>query len=627
MSAANNAHLDMQQFIEMESSKSMLKFITCGSVDDGKSTLIGRLLYDSQLLYDDQLEELKRDSKGRLSTEEDIDFSLLVDGLSAEREQGITIDVAYRFFSTSKRKFIVADTPGHEQYTRNMATGASTAEAAVLLIDARLGVSTQTRRHAYILSLVGVKHIILAINKIDLKDYSRQLFEDICAEFENFSKDLGFSSVYAIPISALKGDNITMNSERMPWFKGKPLLTYLEELDAQRDDSKLFRYPVQRVTRPNLDFRGYAGTVVGGEIAVGDEVMVAASLKRSRVKSIVTMDGELPRAVKDDAVTLVLEDEIDISMGDVLHRPGEPPERSNQFQAHLIWMHEDPMLPERSYLMKIGTQATSVQITDLKYAININTSEHLPATKVDLNGIAVCNFASAQPIAFDAYADNPETGAFILIDRISNNTVGAGMIDFGLHRGQNLSWQSFEISRESRALMKSQKPRVIWFTGLSASGKSSIADIVEQKLAAQNRHTYLLDGDNFRHGLNKDLGFTDADRVENIRRVAEVARLMADSGLIVMTAFISPFRRERRMAKDIVGDIDFIEVFVDTPLEVCEARDPKGMYARARRGEIPNFTGISSPYEPPERADIHLDAGERTAEELADEVLQKLQID
>ena len=627
MSDANNAKLDMQQFIEMESSKSMLKFITCGSVDDGKSTLIGRLLYDSQLLYDDQLEELKRDSKGRLSTEEDIDFSLLVDGLAAEREQGITIDVAYRFFSTSKRKFIVADTPGHEQYTRNMATGASTAEAAVLLIDARLGVSTQTRRHAYILSLVGVKHIVVAVNKIDLKDYSRQLFEDICAEFEDFSRDLGFSSVYAIPISALKGDNITTLSERMPWFTNQPLVTYLENLDPQRDDSKLFRYPVQRVTRPNLDFRGFAGTVVGGEIAVGDEVMVAASLKRSRVKAIVTMDGNLPRAEKGDAVTLTLEDEIDISQGDVLHRPGEPLERSNQFQAHLIWMHEDPMLPERSYLMRIGTQATSVQITDLKYAININTSEHLPATKIDLNGIAVCNFASAQPIAFDPYADNPETGAFILIDRISNNTVGAGMIDFGLHRGQNLSWQSFEINRESRARMKHQKPKVIWFTGLSASGKSSIADIVEQKLVAQNRHTYLLDGDNFRHGLNKDLGFTDADRVENIRRVAEVARLMADSGLIVMTAFISPFRRERRMAKEIAGDIDFIEVFVDTPLEVCEARDPKGMYAKARKGEIPNFTGISSPYEPPERADIHLDAGERTAEELADEVLQKLQID
>jgi len=626
MSAANKAKLDMQQFIEMESSKSMLKFITCGSVDDGKSTLIGRLLYDSQLLYDDQLDELRRDSKGRLSTEDDIDFSLLVDGLSAEREQGITIDVAYRFFSTTKRKFIVADTPGHEQYTRNMATGASTAEAAVLLIDARLGVSTQTRRHAYILSLVGVKHIVLAVNKIDLKDYSQQLFENICADFEEFSKDLGFTSIYAIPISALKGDNITSLSERMPWFTGQPLVTYLENLDPKRDDSKLFRYPVQRVSRPNLDFRGYSGTLAGGEIAVGDEVMVAASLKRSRVKSIVTMDGNLPRAVKGDAVTLTLEDEIDISQGDVLHRPGEPPERSNQFQAHLIWMHEDPMLPERSYLMRIGTQTTPVQITDLKYAIDINTSEHMPATKIDLNGIAVCNFASARPIAFDPYAENPEMGAFILIDRIGNNTVGAGMIDFGLHRGQNLSWQSFEINRESRAQMKNQRPLVIWFTGLSASGKSSIADIVEQKLAEQNRHTYLLDGDNFRHGLNKDLGFTDADRVENIRRVAEVARLMADSGLIVMTAFISPFRRERRMAREIVGDIDFIEVFVDTPLEVCEARDPKGMYAKARRGEIPNFTGISSPYEPPEKADIHLDAGDRSAAELADEVLQKLQI-
>jgi bifunctional enzyme CysN/CysC len=626
MSAANQANLDLQHFIKQESSKSMLKFITCGSVDDGKSTLIGRLLYDSQLLYDDQLEELKRDSKGRLSTEEDIDFSLLVDGLAAEREQGITIDVAYRFFSTIRRKFIVADTPGHEQYTRNMATGASTAEAAVLLIDARLGVSTQTRRHTYILSLVGVKHILLAVNKIDLMDYSQQLFEDICAEFESFSKELGFSSIYAIPISALKGDNITTPSERMPWFDGQPLLEYLENIDPQRDDSKQFRLPVQRVSRPNHDFRGYAGTLAGGEIAVGDEIMVAASLKRSRVKSIVTMDGDLQSASHGEAITLTLEDEIDISQGDVLHRPGEPLERSNQFQAHLIWMHDDPMLPERSYLLKIGTQTTSVQITDLKYAININTSEHLPATKMDLNGIAVCNFATAQAIAFDAYADNPETGAFILIDRISNNTVGAGMIDFGLRRDHNLSWQSFEINRESRAVMKNQTPRVIWFTGLSASGKSSIADIVEQKLTANNRHTYLLDGDNFRHGLNKDLGFTDADRVENIRRVAEVARLMADSGLIVMTAFISPFRRERRMAREIVGDIEFIEVFVDTSLEICEARDPKGMYAKARKGEIPNFTGISSPYEPPERADIHLDAGDRSADELADEVLQKLKL-
>ena len=627
MNTDSNASLDLAQFIEQESSKSMLKFITCGSVDDGKSTLIGRLLYDSQLLYDDQLEELKRDSKGRASQEEDIDFSLLVDGLAAEREQGITIDVAYRFFSTTKRKFIVADTPGHEQYTRNMATGASTADAAILLIDARLGVSTQTRRHAYILSLVGVKHVLLAINKIDLKDYSQQVFEDIKKAFETFAGELGFSSVYAIPISALKGDNITALSERTPWYQGQPLLTYLETLDPQCDNSLLFRFPVQRVIRPNLDFRGYAGTVAGGEIAVGDEVLVAASLKRSRIKRIVTMDGDLPVAVKGDAVTLTLEDEIDISQGDVLHKPGEPLERSNQFQAHLIWMHEDPMLPERSYLLKIGTQTTSVQITDLKYAININTSEHLPATKVDLNGIAVCNFASAQAIAFDPYADNPETGAFILIDRISNNTVGAGMIDFGLHRGQNLSWQSFEISRDLRARMKHQKPKVIWFTGLSASGKSTIADIVEQKLAAQNRHTYLLDGDNFRHGLNKDLGFTDADRVENIRRVAEVARLMADSGLIVMTAFISPFRRERRMAREIVGDIDFVEVFVDTPLEVCEARDPKGMYAKARRGEIPNFTGISSAYESPEKAEIHLHAADRSAEELADEVLALLQFD
>ncbi|MGD9020272.1 MAG: sulfate adenylyltransferase subunit CysN [Lysobacterales bacterium] len=627
MSSSDKAHLDMQQFIEMESSKSMLRFITCGSVDDGKSTLIGRLLYDSQLLYDDQLEELKKDSKGRASTDEDIDFSLLVDGLAAEREQGITIDVAYRFFSTSKRKFIVADTPGHEQYTRNMATGASTAEAAVILIDARLGVSTQTRRHAFITSLVGIKHVLLAVNKIDLKDYSKQVFEDICADFAEFSKNLGFDTVYPVPISALKGDNITTNSERTPWYQGMPLLTWLETLDPDSEDAGLFRFPVQRVTRPDLNFRGYAGTVVGGEIAVGDEIMVAASLKRSRVKSIVTWDGEPDRATLGDAVTLTLEDEIDISQGDLLHRPGEAPERSNQFQAHLVWMHEDPMLPERSYIMRIGSQTTSAQVTDLKYAINVNTLEHLPATKVELNGIAVCNFATAQPIAFDPYADNRENGAFILVDRISNNTVGAGMIDFGLHRGRNLSWQSFEIDRELRARMKNQRPMVIWFTGLSASGKSTIADILEQKLTAQNRHTYLLDGDNFRHGLNKDLGFTDADRVENIRRVAEVARLMADSGLIVMTAFISPFRRERRMARDIVGDIDFVEVWVDTPLEVCEARDPKGMYARARAGEIPNFTGVSSAYEEPQRADIRLDAGERSAEELADEVLAQLQLD
>lgn len=627
MSSAGNAKFDLQQFIEQESSKSMLKFITCGSVDDGKSTLIGRLLYDSQLLYDDQLEELKKDSKGSTSTEDEIDFSLLVDGLAAEREQGITIDVAYRFFSTSKRKFIVADTPGHEQYTRNMATAASTAEAAVMLIDARLGVSVQTRRHAYILSLLGVKHVVLAINKIDLKDYAESVFDEIRTEFGSFSENLGFSSIYAIPMSALKGDNITESSERMPWYTGVALLPYLETLNPDAKEAGQFRFPVQWVNRPNLDFRGYSGTLASGEISVGDEVMVAASLKRSRIKRIVTMDGDLPSACAGEAVTLTLEDEIDISQGDVLHFPGEPPVHSDQFQAHLIWMHEDPMLPERSYLLRIGTQTTSAQITDLKYEINVNTAEHVPASTMGLNEIAVCNFATSHAIAFDPYSENTATGAFILIDRISNNTVAAGMIDFGLRRGQNLSWQTFEIDRESRAKMKSQKPVIIWFTGLSASGKSTIADIVEQKLAAQNRHTYLLDGDNFRHGLNKDLGFTDADRVENIRRVAEVARMMADSGLIVMTSFISPFRQERRMAKDIAGDIEFIEVFVDTPLEICEARDPKGLYAKARRGEIPNFTGISSVYERPERADIHLDAGNRTAEELADDVLRKLRID
>lgn len=623
----SSAKLDLQAFIEQESSKTMLRFITCGSVDDGKSTLIGRLLYDSQLLYDDQLEELKRDSKSRAFTDGDLDFSLLVDGLAAEREQSITIDVAYRFFSTARRKFIVADTPGHEQYTRNMATGASTADAAVLLVDARLGVSTQTRRHAYILSLMGTKSIILAINKIDLKDYSEQVFNEICADFEAFASNLGFSSIYAIPVSALKGDNIKTSSERMPWFSGKPLLTYLEDLEPERSDAGLFRFPVQWVNRPNPDFRGYSGTVVSGKIEVGDELLVASSLKRSRVKSIISMDGEWPCAVAGDAVTLTLEDEIDISQGDVLHKPGEPQQSSDQFQAHMIWMHEDPMLPERSYLMRIGTQTTPARITELKYAININTAEHLPATKLDLNEIAVCNFSTAQAITFDNYAENHATGGFILIDRISNSTVAAGMIDFGLHRGQNLSWQALKIDRQLRARMKSQQPTIVWFTGLSASGKSTVADIVEQKLAAQNKHTYLLDGDNFRHGLNKDLGFTDADRVENIRRVAEVARILADSGLIVLTAFISPFRQERRMAREIAGDIKFVEVFVDTPLEICEARDPKGLYAKARRGEIPNFTGIGSAYEPPEHADIHLDAGHRDPEDLANDVLRKLQID
>ncbi len=623
----SSTSLDLQEFIEQESSKSMLRFITCGSVDDGKSTLIGRLLYDSQLLYDDQLEELKRDSKSRAFADGDIDFSLLVDGLAAEREQSITIDVAYRFFSTAKRKFIVADTPGHEQYTRNMATGASTADAAVLLVDARLGVSTQTKRHAYILSLMGTRHIVLAINKIDLMDYSEQVFNDICTKFDAFANDLGFNSVYAIPVSALKGDNIKTSSERTAWFNGKPLLTYLEDLEIEHSDSALFRFPVQWVNRPNLDFRGYSGTVVSGGIAVGDELLVGSSLKRSRVKSIVTMDGEQSSAVAGSAVTLTLKDEIDISQGDVLHKPGEPQQSSDQFQAHMIWMHEDPMLPERSYLMRIGTQTTPARITELKYAININTAEHLPATKVELNEIAVCNFSSAQAITFDNYAENHATGAFILIDRISNTTVAAGMIDFGLHRGQNLSWQALKIDRQLRAHMKSQKPTIVWFTGLSASGKSTVADIVEQKLAAQNKHTYLLDGDNFRHGLNRDLGFTDADRVENIRRVAEVARILADSGLIVLTAFISPFQQERRMAREIAGDINFIEVFVDTPLEICEARDPKGLYAKARRGEIPNFTGIGSVYEAPEHADIHLDAGYRDAEDLANDVLRKLQID
>jgi bifunctional enzyme CysN/CysC len=612
---------DIDLWLNQQTDKSLLRFLTCGSVDDGKSTLIGRLLYDSQLILDDQLASLKKESHNRITGDEGIDFSLLVDGLTAEREQGITIDVAYRFFSTDKRKFIVADTPGHEQYTRNMATGASNADLALVLIDARKGVLTQTRRHSFILSLIGVKHVVLVVNKIDLVGYDQAVFDEIASEYRAFAEPLGFKTLEAVPVSALRGDNILVPSGNMPWYSGPALVPYLETIDVAEDrTAQTFRFPVQWVNRPDLDFRGFSGTVASGSIAVGDDVLIASSRKPAAIKRIVTMDGDLQQAVAGQAVTLVLDREVDVSRGDVLTRPGETPEFSNQFQARLIWMSEESAFPGRSYLLKVGSQIVPATITDLKFRTNVNTLEHTAATKIDLNEVATVTIATDKPIAFDAYAANALTGGFILVDRLSNATLGAGIIEFGLRRAQNLTYQSFDVNRDVRARMKGQTARIVWFTGLSGSGKSSIANLLEKRLAAEGRHAYILDGDNVRHGLNKDLGFTEAARVENIRRVAEVARLMADAGLIVLVSFISPFEKERRLAREIAGDIDFCEVYVDTPLEVCEARDPKGLYKRARAGEIKNFTGIDSPFEPPQAPELVLHGAEQAPAALADEL-------
>ena len=616
-----NANTDLDLWLAQQTEKSLLRFLTCGSVDDGKSTLIGRLLYDSQLVLDDQLASLKQESRNRSVGEEGIDFSLLVDGLSAEREQGITIDVAYRFFSTDKRKFIVADTPGHEQYTRNMATGASNADLALVLIDARKGVLTQTRRHSFILSLIGVKHVVLVVNKIDLVDYDQAVFDRIVAEYRAFAEPLGFTTLSAVPVSALRGDNILRQSDKTPWYKGAALVRYLEDIEVSQDRSaQKFRFPVQWVNRPNLDFRGFSGTIASGVVKVGDEVLIASSRKPALVKTIVTMDGELASAVAGQAVTLVLDREVDISRGDVLSHPGETPEFSNQFQARLVWMNEEAAFPARSYLLKLGAQTVPATITDLKYRTNVNTLERSAATKIDLNEVATITIATDKPIAFDPYAENALTGGFILIDRLSNATLGAGTIEFGLRRAQNLTYQNFDVNREVRARMKGQDARIVWFTGLSGSGKSSIANLLEKRLTAEGRHVYILDGDNVRHGLNKDLGFTEAARVENIRRVAEVARLMADAGLVVLVSFISPFENERRLAREIAGEIDFTEVYVDTPLEVCEARDPKGLYKRARAGEIKNFTGIDSPFEPPGSSELVLHGAEAEPLVLADQL-------
>ncbi len=615
----------LTRYLKELENKSLLRFITCGSVDDGKSTLIGRLLYESKMIFDDQLAALEADSK-RLGTQGGaIDFALLVDGLAAEREQGITIDVAYRYFSTARRKFIVADTPGHEQYTRNMVTGASTAQAAIILIDARYGVLTQTRRHSYLVSLIGIRHVALAINKMDLVDYAPEIFERIVADYRDFAEKIGLRDITAIPMSALRGDGVTSVSPQMPWYRGPSLMDWLEtvEIDDQRCD-ETFRLPVQWVNRPNQDFRGFAGLVTSGRIRPGDRVRVLPAGRESRVARIVTQDGDLDEALAEQSITVTLADEIDIARGDVLSGIDDPPGVADQFEATLVWMAEEPMLPGRPYWLKIGAQLANATVTDLKYVVNINTLEHVAAKTLELNGIGICNISLGQPIAFDSYEKNRDTGGFIVIDRITNGTVGAGLIHFALRRSQNIHWQAIDINKAAHAGLKGQKGCILWFTGLSGAGKSTIANLVEKRLHAAGRHTYLLDGDNVRHGLNKDLGFTDADRVENIRRIAEVARLMVDAGLIVLTSFISPFRSERRLARELVESGEFIEIFVDAPLSLAERRDPKGLYKKARRGELKNFTGIDSPYEAPEAPEIKVCTDELSAEAAADKIVRAL---
>ncbi|HDR9482890.1 TPA: sulfate adenylyltransferase subunit CysN [Burkholderia aenigmatica] len=604
----------------------LLRFITCGSVDDGKSTLIGRLLYESNMLFDDQLAQLEADSKKVGTQGGELDFALLVDGLSAEREQGITIDVAYRFFATARRKFIVADTPGHEQYTRNMITGASTADLAVILIDARKGVLTQTRRHSHLVALIGIKRVVLAINKMDLVDYDRAVFERIDADYRAFAAELGLAEIVSIPMSALRGDNVIVPSARMPWYAGPTLMQHLDTLPlaARVTRDEPFRLPVQWVNRPHLNFRGYAGSIASGEIRVGERVRVLPSGKESRVASVITQGGESDIARAGDAVTLTLADEIDISRGDMIARADAPPEVADQFEATLVWMHDEPLLPGRPYLVKLGTQTVGATCATPKYKIDVNTREHLAARTLALNEIGVCNLSFDRPVAFDPYDRNRHTGGFIVIDRFTNDTVGAGMLHFALRRAHNVHWQAVDVDRAARAAQKAQTPRIVWLTGLSGAGKSTIANLVEKRLHALGKHTYLLDGDNVRHGLNRDLGFTEADRVENIRRVAEVARLMLDAGLITLVSFISPFRAERDMARAMVGPDEFVEVFVDTPLAVAEQRDPKGLYRKARRGELKHFTGIDSPYEPPAQPELRVDTVAESPEEAADRIVAYL---
>ena len=616
---------DIDAYLKTHENKSLLRFITCGSVDDGKSTLIGRLLYESKMIFEDQLTALEQDSKKVGTQGENIDFALLVDGLAAEREQGITIDVAYRFFATEHRKFIVADTPGHEQYTRNMATGASTADLAVLLIDARQGVLTQTKRHAFIASQLGVRHIVLAVNKMDLVDYSENVFNEIVEDFKAFDAQLDIPNLHAIPVSALVGDNVVDGSRFMPWYEGPSLLGYLEGVDVEAEETSLpFRMPVQWVNRPDLDFRGYAGRIASGIIRPGDDIRVLPSGKQSKIARIVTMDSDLDEAVSGQSVTLTLTDEIDISRGDVIATSETPPEISDQFDTTIIWLSEEPMLPGRSYRMKTSSRLVSATVNAPKHKTDVNTLQKLPAKTLQLNEIGNCTLAVDRPIAFDSYAENRQTGSFILIDRMTNNTAGMGMINFPLRRAANIHWQNLDINKAANAEQKGQNPAVLWFTGLSGSGKSTIANEVQRRLYATGRHSFILDGDNVRHGLNRDLGFTDADRVENIRRVAEVSKLMVEAGLIVLVSFISPFRAERDLARNLMEEGEFIEIFVNTPLSVAETRDPKGLYKKARAGNLKNFTGIDSPYEAPENPEIEINTEEMSVEDAAERVINGL---
>ncbi|CAM3226636.1 sulfate adenylyltransferase subunit CysN [Prescottella defluvii] len=616
---------DIEQYLARHATKSMLRFITCGSVDDGKSTLIGRLLYESKLVFEDQLSALEADSR-KVGTQGDgLDFALLVDGLAAEREQGITIDVAYRYFSTERRKFVVADTPGHEQYTRNMVTGASTADLAVILVDARKGVLTQTRRHSYLVSLLGIRHVVLAVNKLDLVDYSQDAFETIRDEYAGFAAEIGLTEVVAIPLSAYLGDNLTERSANTSWYEGPTLIEHLETVEIEDElRSGPFRMPVQWVNRPNLDFRGFSGQIVGGAVRPGDRVRVLPSGKESTVDRIVTMDGDLDEAIAGQSVTVTLTDEIDISRGDVLAVSDALPGVADQFEAHVVWMGEHEMLPERPYLCQIGTMTVQARITRPKYKVNVNTLEKTATSTLALNEIGVCNISFDRPVPFDPYVENRDAGGFILIDRLTNTTVGAGMIAHSLRRSDNIHWQAVDVDEHARAALNGHRPQVLWFTGLSGSGKSTIANELERRLYAAGCHTYLLDGDNVRHGLNRDLGFTEADRVENIRRVTEVARLMADAGLIVLVSFISPFRAEREAAREVIGANEFCEVFVDTPIAVAEQRDPKGLYKKARRGDLANFTGIDSPYEAPETPDLRIDTTMTSPEQAAGRIVEVL---
>ena len=618
---------DIDAYLESHQHKSLLRCITCGSVDDGKSTLLGRLLYESKLVFEDHLTALAADSAKVGTQGADLDLALLLDGLSAEREQGITIDVAYRFFSTERRKFIVADTPGHEQYTRNMVTGASTADVAIILIDARKGVLTQTRRHSFLVSLLGIERVVVAVNKMDLVDHSADVFAAIELEYRAFADRLQFTDITFIPVSALKGDNIVDPSPRMPWYGGPTLMDFLETVETRDDDPTApFRLPVQWVNRPNLDFRGFSGRITGGSIRPGDMIRVLPSGSTSTVDRIVTMDADLDVAVAGQSVTITLTDEIDISRGDMICGAPSPAEVADQFEADVVWMHEDQLLPGRPYLMKIGPRTVGVSISDLKYRIDVNTLDHLAASTLHLNEIGVATLALDRPIPFDPYTANRENGGFVIIDKFTQNTVGAGMLQFALRRSHNIHWQSVKVDKAARAAAAGHGPAVVWFTGLSGSGKSTVADIVESRLHALGARTYLLDGDNVRHGLNRDLGFTDADRVENIRRIAEVAALMADAGLITLVSFISPFAAERRFARERVGEGEFIEVHVATPLAVAEARDPKGLYAKARAGHLANFTGIESPYEEPRSPEVRVDTSTMSAQDAADAVIAALRV-